>query len=295
MFEASSTPRVFACAPGEDFAALLVQGVLARTAHLAPEFLARVEIFVNTRRMQRRIVSLLSAQGARLLPRIRLVSDLAHDWAGDDIAPAVSPLRRRLELGQLIAQLLESQPDLAPGSALFDLADSLALLLDEMQDEGVPPDAIRSLDVTDRSGHWQRSQMFLDVVERFFGHQDGAAPGIAARQRRVTERLIANWAQNPPDHPVIVAGSTGSRGSTAMLMVAVARLPQGAIVLPGFDFDLPEAVWENLGDALSAEDHPQFRLASIIGELNVAPSQVRSWQEGAKPLVPGGNQVSSLA
>ena len=33
----------------------------------------------------------------------------------------------------------------------------------------------------------------------------------------------------------------------AGLMEAVARLPQGAVVLPGFDFDLPDSVWERLG------------------------------------------------
>ena len=35
--------------------------------------------------------------------------------------------------------------------------------------------------------------------------------------------------------PVIVAGSTGSSRATARLIGAVARLPQGAVVLPGLD------------------------------------------------------------
>ncbi|MGR3343018.1 MAG: double-strand break repair protein AddB, partial [Paracoccaceae bacterium] len=269
--------------------------MLARSRAYPPEYLARIEVFVNTRRMQRRISRLFDDGPARLLPKIRLVTDLAHDPAGRDLPPSFSPLRRRLELSQLIARLLDKEPDLAPRSAIFDLADSLALLLGEMQDEGVSPDAIRALDVTDHSGHWQRSKMFLDIVERYFGDPSTEPPDIAARQRRVTEHMIREWANNPPTHPVIVAGSTGSRGSTALLMPAVAGLPQGAIVLPGFDFDLPQTVWAKLNDALTAEDHPQFRLARIIETLGFPPQDVRQWHTDAKPPSPARNRLVSLA
>ena len=295
MFERSDRPRVFACPPGADFPKVLVAGLIARSQGYPPEHLARTAVFVNTRRMHRRISRLFDDGPARLLPKIRLVTDLAHDTAGRDLAPAVSPLRRRLELSQLIARLLDKEPDLAPRSAIFDLADSLALLLGEMQDEGVSPDAIRALDVTDRSGHWQRSQMFLDIVERYFGGTGSEPPDISARQRRVTEHMIREWTCKPPTHPIIVAGSTGSRGSTALLMHAVAWLPQGAVVLPGFDFDLPPTVWAQLNDALTAEDHPQFRLAQIVDALGVSAQDVRQWQSDTKPPSPARNRLISLA
>ncbi len=59
------------------------------------------------------------------------------------------------------------------------------------------------------------------------------------RQRRAAERLASDWAagHDLPDAPVIVAGSTGSHGGTRLFMQAVAALPNGAVVLPGFDFD----------------------------------------------------------
>ncbi len=161
----------------------------------------------------------------------------------------VSPLRRRLELTQLIAGLLDQEPDLAPRSALFDLADSLARLMDEMQGEGVAPETLRKLDVSDQSGHWQRSLRFVNLVEEFFGADSGRAPDTEARQRLVIETLTERWAMQPPTHPVLVAGSTGSRGATAMFMRAVSRLPQGAVILPGVDFDMPGHVWDRLDDA----------------------------------------------
>lgn len=295
MFKRSDQARVFACPPGADFPKALVAGLLERAQPYPPEYLARAEVFVNTRRMHRRISRLFDDGPARLLPQIRLITELAHDPAGHDLAPAVSPLRRRLQLCQLVARLLDKEPDLAPRSAIFDLADSLALLLGEMQDEGVSPDTIRALDVADRSGHWQRSQMFLDIVGRYFGDAGGEPPDISARQRRVTEHIIRGWERQPPAHPIIVAGSTGSRGSTAMLMHAVASLPQGAIVLPGFDFDLPPTVWAKLNDALTADDHPQFRLARILDATGTAPQDVRLWHPGAVPPTPARNRLISLA
>ena len=295
MFEPQKGPRVFACPPGADFPKLLVHGLLERVAGRSPEDIARVQIIVNTRRMHRRIVDLFHQEQAMLLPNIRLITDLVYDFSGPDLAPAVSPLRRRLELSQLISGLLEKQPDLSPKSALFDLADSLALLLGEMNDEGVSPNAIRQLDVTDSSGHWQRSHMFLAIVDRFFGAHSGEPPDENARLREIVVRLIRQWQNSPPHHPIIVAGSTGSRGTTAMLMQAVARLPQGALVLPGFDFDLPEGVWARLDNTLAGEDHPQFRFAKLLSGLSLGAEDVGLWSDKADVHAPNRNRLFSLA
>jgi len=295
VFEASDTLHIFGCAPGIDFSKALVDGLFHRLENRPPEHMARVEIFVNTRRMQRRITDLFDQRPASLLPKIRLVTDLANDLAHRGLPTTVSPLRRRLELSQLIAKLLDAQPDLAPRSTLFDLADSLALLMAEMQDEAVSPDDIFRLDIADASGHWQRSQKFLQIVGKFFGEGSAEPPDTETRQRRAVEALAAKWRVRPPNHPVIVAGSTGSRGATALLMQAVATLPQGALILPGFDFDLPAAVWEKLGDALQAEDHPQFRLRNILTKTGVAVADVRPWMPGLTVPSPARNRLISLA
>ena len=197
MFPDGQTPRLFGLPPGADFGSAVVQGLERRMQGRPPEAMARVTVYVNTRRMQRRIASIFDAGPARLLPRIRLITDLAQDAIASDLPPPVAPLRRRLELSRFVAQLLDQQPDLAPRAALFDLPDSLAKLLDEMQGEGVPPDRIAALDVTDLSGHWERSLTFLRIVQRYFGDTT-EAPDQEARQRLVIERLVAAWAKNPP-------------------------------------------------------------------------------------------------
>ena len=293
MFERGDKARVFGLPPGADFPKALVSGLMSRHAGQPPESLARVQLIVNTQRMARRIRDLFDQGQAVLLPRIQLVTDLGDHTDLAKIAPSVSPLRRRLEISQLVSKLLDSQPDLAPRASLYDLSDSLANLLDEMQGEGVSPETIRSLDVTDQSGHWARAQQFLGIVQQFF---DGAttAPDRQARQRRVIEGLILSWQRNPPQHPVIIAGSTGSRGTTRLLMSAVANLPQGALVLPGYDFDMPEHAWTDLNEALTAEDHPQFRFRILMRELGLVPSEVERWSETPAPR-PARNAVMSLA
>src|SRR5260370_10885616 len=76
-----------------------------------------------------------------------------------------------------------------------------------------------------------------------------------------TERLAART-----DGPVIAAGSTGSMPTTAALIATIARLPHGAVVLPGLDTDLDPPSWDRIargerddGDGGSpAAGHPQF-------------------------------------
>ncbi|WP_170468190.1 double-strand break repair protein AddB [Ruegeria arenilitoris] len=293
MFEPSPAPRVFAVPPGADFPKMLVQGLRNRSAAHPPDALARVQLVVNTRRMARRVRDLFDQGPACLLPRLSLVTDLGESVDLAQIPPAVPPLRRRLELTQLIAKLLEQQPDLAARSSLFDLSDSLAALIDEMQGEGVSPDAIRQLDVSDMSGHWARAQTFFGIADHFVDSGPNALD-VQARQRLVVENLIARWHDAPPQHPVILAGSTGSRGTTLMLMEAVARLPQGALILPGYDFDQPEDVWHGLDDALTSEDHPQYRFRKLMTQLGLEPGQVRPWTDDPAPS-PSRNRLASLA
>ncbi|MDO9524910.1 MAG: double-strand break repair protein AddB [Gemmobacter sp.] len=270
-------PRVLGLAPGVDFPAALVAGL--RTRVKTPEAMARVTLYVNTARMRRRIVEIFAAEGAGLLPRIKLVTDIAETMPIACLPPLTPPLRRRLELAQLISRLLEAQPDIAPRAALYDLSDSLAELMDEMQGEGVPPETIAALDVSDHSAHWKRTQDFLTIVAPFFATPTDAE----SRRRAMVQRLSSVWGDAPPADPVIVAGSTGSRGTTALLMQAVARLPQGAIVLPGFDFDMPDSVWGGLADALTAEDHPQFRFHRMLTALDLGPGDVAPWHDTPAP------------
>ena len=299
MFEPTDIARVFALPPGADFARELVLGLKSRLEGQPPEAMARVELFMNTRRMQRRVEAVFDDLGPGFLPRIRLITDLADPIDRAHLPQPVPALRRQLELAALVGRLVETDPTLAPRSAIYDLAQSLGALLDEMQAEGVTPDDIAMLDVTDQSGHWERAQRFLQIVTHYFD-PNSAAPDAATVNRIALANRLRRWSETPPQHPIIVAGSTGSRGSAFQLMTAAARLPQGAVILPGFDRDLPKNVWDVLRndirntEAMQGEDHPQFRFARLMDRLNLALGDIGTWTDTPPPS-PERNALVSLA
>ncbi|MFT7311662.1 MAG: ATP-dependent helicase/nuclease subunit B [Paracoccaceae bacterium] len=293
MFDISS-PRLFGAAPGVDFPTALIAGLEARMAGRPPEAWARITLYVNTRRMQRRLHEILTAGPPRLLPKIRLVTDLADLPQIVPVPPALPALQVKLQLAQLVTRLLDNDPTLAPRSAVFDLAESLAALIEEMHGEGVSPDTLRALDMGEHSAHWARSLAVLNIVTSFFDADPTHLPGNEARLRRVVTTLADTWAKTPPHDPIIVAGSTGSRGATRLFMEAVARLPQGAVILPGYDFDQPDNVWHGLSDALTAEDHPQYRFRVLMDALDLTPPDVQPWTTLAPPA-PERNKLISLA
>ncbi|WP_354002430.1 double-strand break repair protein AddB [Pseudogemmobacter faecipullorum] len=285
-------PRLYGLAPGVDFPARLVEGVIRRLEGQPPEALARVTIWLNTQRMRRHVREAFLKRGAGFLPRLRVVTDPGQDPLLTGELPSVSKLGRRLELAVLIDHLLQAEPDLAPRQALYDLSDSLANLMDEMRAEDVAPDALNHLDIEGHAAHWARTRRFVSLVGQFFG--DEVPPDSEARLRLATLTLLRAWAENPVPDPVIVAGSTGSRGTTALLMRAVARLPQGALLLPGFDFDQPEAVWQELGVGAEGiqEDHPQYRYDHLCRSLDLRPVDVRRWDQDGAPDPARGRLVS---
>lgn len=293
MFDPSDKNRLYGCAPGIDFPLAVICGLEDRLCGAPPESWARVTLLINTTRMARRLRTLFDEGPARLLPRIRMITQLDDLLPGSPLPAAASPLRRRLELATLIQNLIERQPDLAPDAGPFDLADSLATLMDEMQGEGVSAADIAQLDVSDQSGHWARAQQFIAIAQDYID-ASSSAPDPEARQRETVLRLANHWEQSPPSDPIIVVGSTGSRGTTLLLMQAVAALPQGAVLLPGFDDHMPGHVWDALAQNQTAEDHPQFRFLKLCHALDLHPTDVEPWTPLA-PVSVSRNALVSLA
>ena len=280
---------------GIDFSVSFAAGLRRRMAGEPPEAMARVTLLVNTTRMARRIETALVADGPTLLPRIRSVTDIAPLLPPGDVPVAdIEPLALRLRLTQLVAQLLERSPELAPPSAAFDLASSLSTLLAEMREEGMAPNALTNVATGALSAHWARTLQFLTIATDWID-ADGALTSAGA-QALMLDRLIAHWADHPPKDPVIIAGSTASRAPTRALIEAVLRLPQGAVVLPGVDTDMPEEAWAGLteDDGPGQQDHPQYRHAALLRNIGLTRDTVARWGDVA-PTVPARNALVSLA
>ncbi len=284
---APSAPKVFTIAAGLPFADLLAAGIVAR--HGAdPLALSRVIVLLPTRRACRalRDAFLRSGDGApMLLPSIRPLGDVAEDEldimavgegaAPLDLPPAMPDTRRLL----LLAELLRRREETAGNPAMaVALADELADLLDAAATEGLSLDALEKLVGGDFAAHWRRTLEFLDVLRTAWPAilaEEGAMDG-AARRNRVLRAQAEVWRASPPADPVYAAGSTGSIPATADLLGVVARLPQGAVILPGFDTGLTAADHTAINDD---PIHPQHGMIQLLQRIGVDPREIISWSE----------------
>ncbi|MEM9047266.1 MAG: double-strand break repair protein AddB [Pseudomonadota bacterium] len=285
--------RVFALPPGVAFPEAFADGLVKRLSGAAPETIARVEIFANAQRSAALIAAALANElgPACLLPRIRVVTDLAAHPQVPPLPLPVPDLRRQLRLADLVHGYLKARPAAGPVAARFELARRLAGLIDELDDAGIAANAFDRLDVGQHAAHWADARSFLAIIadawpairaETELGRLDPQA-----RQRAALAALSQAWTVAPPSHPVIVAGSTGSRPLTAGLMQRVAELPQGAVVLPGFDAQLPSDAWAVIGP-----EHPQAAIGQLLAALGVEAEAVGRWAETAAPLTSRAELVS---
>jgi ATP-dependent helicase/nuclease subunit B len=273
-------PRVFAVAPGVDFAQALAAGLRTRLAAAPAEAIARVSLTVNANRAARAVALAFEGDGAAAyLPRIATLDDIVAD-PRLDVPLAIETGRRALTLIRLVTRFLEARPDLGPAAAAPALAAALGALMDETAREGVDLAALDEAAPPEHARHWETTLAFLQIVRQAWpqvlAQDEGGAVDPERRRRLATEALLAAWAADPPAHPVIAAGSTGSRAVTADYLRAVARLPQGAVVLPGFDPALAAEVWDSIGD-----EHPWAGTRRLIDGLGLTPDAVGWWTDDA--------------
>ncbi|MBU0888522.1 MAG: double-strand break repair protein AddB, partial [Alphaproteobacteria bacterium] len=279
--------------PGAGFVDALAAGLMARAGG-DPLALSRMLILLPTRRGGRslRDAFLRLADGRpMLLPRMMPLGDLDSEeidlqggeemlsGEGLDIAPPIPGLQRQLLLARLILKLGEKLEDgpRRPDQAVR-LAVELARLLDQVQTEHLSFDKLAGLVPAEYAKHWQITLEFLRIVTEAWPAllAEIGALDPAERRNRVLAAQADIWRASPPDHPVVVAGSTGSVPATRDLMAAIAGLPQGMIVLPGLDKDSDDATWAVIEED---ESHPQFNLAHLIRHLGIARADVRDWVE----------------
>jgi ATP-dependent helicase/nuclease subunit B len=291
--------------------AALVDGRLVAgfEARRNPERLAEATLYLPTRRATRLardvFLDVLKSEAA-ILPRLVALGDIDEDElifaqaasnapaAALQLSPAVEGLERRLTLAQLVAawakQLKPVAPHIAPlvvsgpASALA-LADDLARLMDDMQTRGVSWEALDTLVPDTYDTYWQLTLDFLKIAREAWPAYLREIDRVEPFARR--DQLIAAEAERLKAFhhgPIIAAGSTGSMPSTAALLTAIARLPNGAVVLPGLDTDLDDNSWRMIAGVKNtagivtthpAQGHPQFFLQALIGKFGIARSDVK--------------------
>ncbi|QQQ17308.1 double-strand break repair protein AddB [Brevundimonas vitis] len=287
-------PRWWTIAAHRPFLVDLAAGVLDWLGDAAPETLSDAVILLPNRRAARAFTAALAQQaGDRpvLLPQVRPLGDLEEDEPpfapgelGLDLPPAIAPLTRRFEMARMIVE--EFEPGLKPLRAL-EMADALGGFLDSCQLEEIEdPSRVATLVEGDLAQHWQESARFLGLAIEAWPRRLAALGLVdpAWRKASLLRLLATRWGDDPPTGPVIAAGSTGSVPAAADVLHAVARAPQGCVVLPGLDLGLDARVWAGLGDE---DQHPQNALYRLLDRHQVPRDAGRPWFAPAVPSARG--------
>ncbi|MEQ8934878.1 MAG: double-strand break repair protein AddB, partial [Amphiplicatus sp.] len=128
----------------------------------------------------------------------------------------------------------------------------------------------------EHAAHWGRTLDFLRIVtEAWPAHlSERGLMDPAERRAKLIDAQAERLSRATPNHPVIVAGTTGSAPAVARLMQTVAALPKGAVVLPGLDRALARdaKAW-----AVIEDPHPQAGLKALLGAFKLDPAGIAPW------------------
>src|SRR4051812_16845857 len=151
MSERGAAPRVTTIPTGAAFLDALAAGILADAGDDRVA-LTRAIVLLPTRRACRALRdAFLRQSGGRptLLPQMRPIGDvdddelaIVADDSGVDLAPAISPLRRRLVLARTILKLTVEDDQKLTAPQAVELATELARLLDQVQTENIGFDGL---------------------------------------------------------------------------------------------------------------------------------------------------------
>ena len=253
---------------------------------LSPQELTKTVIFWPYQRALQDFTHHLGhlSGGASWLPALFTLGDvvlaLQQFGCAAPSATVIPPLERLGLLAQLITQkpiTLGHETQTYSFEVALTLASDLSRVLDAASFEGADLSQLSDLVPERFSHHWQITLQFLDILNdtwpALLAAKGYVNPNDALIQN--TDALINHLSTHNPDFPIIIAGSTGSIPHVRRLMKAVLDLPQGAVVLPGFEPELSPDAWP--------ATHPQRTMHTLLSELGKKPCDVGIWQASVSP------------
>lgn len=281
-------PNLFTIPASHGFVDTLATGLLERAAG-DPQALSRCRILLPTRRACRSLrEAILRKTGGEplLLPAMQPLGDIDDDelmikLAGVDaldIPPAISSLQRQI----LLARFIRALPDFKVGAdQAMHLSKALGRFMDQVLIEGLSLDYLHTIVPEDFAEHWQITVDFLKILSENWPRilEENGVIDAADRRNRLVLALNDLWLKNPPQTPVIAAGSTGTVPATRKLLKTIASMPNGSVILPGLDTAIDQQSWQALDDS-----HPQHSLKVLLESFDLTPSDIPLWPYASKDV-----------
>jgi len=268
---------------GYSFLESLSIGLLKR-GEKDPFGLSQMEVFLPTRRACIEVQRAMLRQGKGqcfLLPKLTPLGDLDGNEVlltsfseECDLRPLLPSFNRLSLLTSLIEEYTEKSGLPSTPALSLKLAKSLVSLMDQAAIENVPWEGLLHLVPQEFASHWQLTLSFLNIITAHWPKilEEKRLMEPYPRHHAIVDRILARWEKYPPPHPMIAAGSTGTMPATFRLLQAVARLPQGMVILPGLDTSLEEEEAKDLSSC-----HPQYAPTRFLQKMNLKPSEIVPW------------------
>ena len=230
---------------------------------------------------------------AALLPRLRPLADIDPEEPPFEpgelvgkVGPSIEPTLRRFEMAKIVAAYHARAMDLPLDAATaLAMADPLLAILDDaaLEEAKLTQSEAWSRLMGEAAKHFQDAATLYKIIQDYWPARLNELHMEEPQSRKVKllDALASHWLDNPPDHPVVIAGSTGSLRATRRLMRVVANLPNGLVILPGFQATDNDETWESID-----EQHPQYAMKLLINGLGIDRGDVRDFVKdfvGTKP------------
>jgi len=281
-----SAPHVYNMPSGVPFLEMLAKGLKRRFG----DDLQSGLILLPTRRAVRGLgeAFVMAASeggvGAALLPRLRPLADIDPEEPPFEpgelvgkVRPAIDGTLRRFEMARIVAAYHERALDLPLDAATaLSMADPLLAILDDaaLEEAKLTESEAWARLMGEAAKHFQDAATLYKIIQEYWPERliELNMEEPQTRKVKLLDKLVSHWKDNPPDYPVVIAGSTGSLRATRRLMRVVANLPKGMVILPGFQATDNDETWSSID-----EQHPQYAMKLLIDSLEIDRGVVRNF------------------
>ncbi len=279
-----NAPKIRNMPAGADFLSLMAKSLYEELGDELPKTL----ILLPTRRAARALSEeflRLNNGKAMLMPKMRPLADINPDeppfslaLADMEIPPAIEPIKAQFELARLVIEKMKREGEEISATTAISMAKPLANLMAEMAMEEIEPDAFNKIE--DMLGllaeHFNDAYEFTRIISEFWPKflRENKLMDNMGRRVKLLNEAARLWQQNSPEHPVIVAGSTGTLNATARLIKTISQMPKGLVVLPGLDIYMDDKIWAEID-----EQHPQYSLKNLLQTIGIKREYIKTWPD----------------